>query len=747
MQYSVMYASVIVDIINSEVDKIFEYSVPDGITLSVGFRVKVPFGKGSVLREGYVIALSNTSKYTGGDLKSIASVLSDFPALTEGQIKLAYMMRRYYHTTLAAALRLMFPSQMRGGRVKELTEREVRYKLSDLEYEDAVKKLHYKDGRPKAPKQLSILKYMKDKGKVRTTKLEQAFPGSASARDALVKKGLLSVQTLEIYRSPQKTNILLDSFELSEEQKSAISAIQAEKGKYLLRGVTGSGKTEVYISIVNDCLQKGKSAIVLVPEISLTPQLVAMFMRRIGGSIAVYHSTLSPGERYDEWKRMAVGDAKVVIGARSAVFAPLRNIGVIIIDEEHETSYKSDMHPKYTAHEIARMRANIENASLVLASATPSVESYIKARNGIYQLVEMPNRLFGLKLPEVIVADMRSEVIRGNRTIFSSVLYNKIFEALSAKRQVMLFLNRRGYSNFVMCRSCGYVEYCSSCEVTMTYHANRGALLCHYCGKTRALSKVCPKCQRPYLKHYGIGTQQVEEQTKMRFPNARVLRMDLDTTRGKDAHRKIYEQFHEGNADIMIGTQMIAKGLDFSRVSLVGVIAADNSLFIPDYRSPERTFSLLEQVSGRAGRKDPGKVVIQTCCPDHYAIRYAQKHDYTGFFEEEMRIRRSALLPPYSVFIRFLFTGENKETVISACIDFAEGFKEELSDMMDKLLLIDSGEAPISRIEGRYRWQMLIKALNDGTLAQLRKRLYIYMESKKYSECVFGMEINPQSMI
>lgn len=742
-----MYASVIVDIINSEVDRIFEYSIPDGLNVCVGYRVKVPFGKGNAMREGYVIALSDTLKYTGGEIKNIAGVLSDFPAFTEGQIKLAYMMRRYYHTTLAAALRLMFPSQMRGGHVKDRFEHEVHFSLSDLEFKDALKTLYYKDGRQKAPTQISILEYMKEKRMVKTAELEQVFPGCASSRDALVKKGLLSLKTVKLQRSPKKTQFEQNFIELSDEQINALKTIQSTAGKYLLHGVTGSGKTEVYISIVNDCLKKGKSAIVLVPEISLTPQLVAMFMQRIGGSIAVYHSTLSAGERYDEWKRMAVGEAKVVIGARSAVFAPLRNIGAIIIDEEHETSYKSEMHPKYTAHEIARMRANIENATLVLASATPSVESYIKAKNGIYQLVEMPNRLFGLKLPEVIVADMRAEVIRGNRTIFSAVLYNEICKALSSNRQVMLFLNRRGYSNFVMCRACGYVEYCGSCEVTMTYHANKGALLCHYCGKTRKLGSVCPQCQRPYLKHYGIGTQQVEEQTKLRFPNARVLRMDLDTTRGKDAHRKIYEQFHKGSADIMIGTQMIAKGLDFSRVSLVGVIAADNSLFIPDYRSPEKTFSLLEQVSGRAGRKDPGKVVIQTCCPEHYAIRYAQNHDFIGFFEEEMRIRRSAFLPPYSVFIRFLFTGENREAVIAACVDFAEGFKTEFSDIMDKLLLFDTGEAPVSKIEGRFRWQVLIKALNDGTLAQLRKRLYIYTDKKSYSGCTFGMEINPQSMI
>ncbi len=742
-----MYASVIVDIIHSEVDKIFEYKVPENLQVDIGFRVKVPFGRANKLREGYIIALSETSNYKGGQIKSIAEAISDFPALTTEQIKLAYMMRRYYHATLAAALRLMFPSQMRSNSVRSKFENLFKCSLSDDEFTNAIRKMHYKDGRQKAPKQICILKYMKQNVSATKKEIEKICAGSASALNSLVKKNLLSVSSVHVKRIPQKTLFEPQAVKLSCEQVAAVAAIQSKTGKYLLHGVTGSGKTQVYISIVKDCLKRGKSAIVLVPEISLTPQLVAMFNQSIGNQIAVYHSTLSAGERYDEWKRMAKGEAKVVIGARSAIFAPLRNIGAIIIDEEHESSYKSDMHPKYTAHEIARMRVNIENATLVLASATPSVESYIKAKNKIYELVEMPSRLFGLKLPQVMIADMRVEVIRGNKTFFSAALYNEMCKALEQRKQIMLFINRRGYSNFVMCRACGYVEYCDSCEVTMTYHANRGALLCHYCGKLRSLSKICPQCKRPYLKHYGFGTQQVEEQTKLRFPAAKVLRMDLDTTRAKDAHRKIYEQFHKGEADIMIGTQMIAKGLDFSRVSLVGVIAADNSLFIPDYKSPEITFSLLEQVSGRAGRKDAGKVVIQTSCPDHYAVKYAQNHDYKGFFEEEMRVRRSALLPPYSVFIRFLFSGENREKVISACVDFADGLKAQFSDIFDKLLLFDAGEAPIGRIKGHFRWQVLIKALNDGTLAQLRKRLYIYSDSKEYSGCVLGMEINPQNMI
>lgn len=742
-----MYAKVIVDIVHSEVDRVFEYLVPDGLTPEVGFRVRVPFGRGNALREGYVIALAETPEYQGDDIKPIHSVISDFAALTPGQLKLAQIMRRYYHTTLAASLRLMFPAEMRGGRVRDRFEREYELAVSGAEYDAIAASLMTKDGRVKAPKQLAVLEALKNGGRMASAELLNAVPDCMDAVRALVGKGIVRAHTVETLRSPRRLAERGEEFELTDEQRAAINAVVSSPGKYLLHGVTGSGKTEVYIEIVRHFLAQGKSAIVLVPEISLTPQLVAMFQRRIGSEIAVYHSTLTPGERYDEWKRMATGQARVVIGARSAVFAPLRDIGVIIIDEEHESSYKSDTHPRYTAHEVARMRANIEKASLLLASATPSVESYIKAKNGIYTLIEMKHRLFGLKLPAVEIVDMRDEVIRGNRTIFSGLLYNEISRALADKRQVMLFINRRGYSAFVMCRGCGYVEYCDNCEVTMTYHATRGRLLCHYCGRTRRLNTVCPSCGRPYLKQYGIGTQQVEAQVRQLFPEARVLRMDLDTTRGKDAHLRIYEAFKNGEADILVGTQMIAKGLDFANVTLVGVVSADSSLYIPDYRSPEKTFQLLEQVAGRAGRKDPGKVVVQTYSPDHYAVEYARRHDFIAFFTEEMKVRREALLPPYSVFFRFVFTGKDEKKVREACLNFAEGLKAEFADIRKDILLLDADEAPISRIQGRARWHILIKVLNDERLAQFRKRLYIYTDTKSYKDCAFGMEINPQSMI
>lgn len=742
-----MFASVIVDIVHSSVDRLFEYSVPDGMKLETGYRVKVPFGKGNALREGYVLSLSEQCEFKGDNVKNISSVISDFPALTAGQIKLAGLMQRYYHTTLSVCLRLMFPAEMRGGRVKDKFEREVVFLLSEEEYKKAAVSFLTEAGKIKAPKQFEVLRIMHEHKRLNTKELEAMLTESGSARDALVKKGYLSIEQINAFRSPRKAQETEQEFVLSSDQLNAYNTISSEKGKYLLHGVTGSGKTEVYIKLVQDCLKRGESAIVLVPEISLTPQLVSMFERRIGEHIAVYHSTLSAGERYDEWKRMVLGESRVVIGARSAVFAPLRNVGVIIIDEEHETSYRSDIHPRYTAHEIARMRANIEGASLVLASATPSVESYIKAKNGIYKLVEMPSRLFGLKLPEVLIADMREEIVKGNRTIFSGLLYNEIKTALTLGKQIMLFLNRRGYSTFVMCRGCGYVEQCDRCEVSMTYHSGPEALICHYCGRKRKLRDTCPACGKKYLKQFGIGTQQVEDQVKKLFPEARVLRMDLDTTRGKDAHLKIYEQFKDRKADILIGTQMIAKGLDFENVSLVGVVSADCSLHIPDYRSPEKTFQLLEQVAGRAGRKDPGKVIVQTYNPEHYAVDLAKSHNYVGFFEEEMSVRRQALLPPYSFFFRIVFAGRDEETVKNACMEFAKGLNDEYTDIMEHVLLFDVSEAPVKKIQGKTRWQILIKVLNDDKLAEFRKRLYEYSDGKVYRDCAFGMEINPQSMM
>lgn len=741
-----MFARVIVDIVHSSVDRLFEYHVPENLKLYVGYRVKVPFGKGNAMREGYVLSLSEKSGYSEGTIKDIASIISDFPVFTEGQIKLAGIMRRYYHTTLASCLRLMFPAEMRGGKVRDKYERNILFSLTDQEYKETIETLS-SGGRVKAPKQLEILKLMHDRRHLNTRELERLLPGSASARDALIKKGLLSEEITESFRNPQRTAVPVGDFILTGEQENAYKTISAAKGKYLLHGVTGSGKTEVYIRLVKECLSKGQSAIVLVPEISLTPQLVSMFEGKIGEHIAVYHSTLSPGERYDEWKRMILGESRVVIGARSAVFAPLKNLGIIIIDEEHETSYRSDIHPKYTAHEIARMRANIEGATLLFASATPSVESYIKAKNGIYKLVEMPSRLFGLKLPQMLIADMRNEIVLGNRSIFSGLLFNEMKEALSNGKQVMLFLNRRGFASFVMCRGCGYVEYCDSCAVSMTYHSTSEALVCHYCGRKRKMRETCPVCGKDYLKQFGIGTQQVEAQVKKYFPEARVLRMDLDTTRSKDSHVKIYEQFKARKADILIGTQMIAKGLDFENVLLVGIIAADISLHVPDYRSPERTFQLLEQVAGRAGRKDPGKVVIQTYCPEHYAIEYSKAHDYRGFFDKEMGVRRAALLPPYSVFFRIVFAGRDEETTSSACFDYGNGLNEALSNMKDHILLFDISEAAIKKIEGNVRWQVLIKALNDEKLAELRKTIYSYSDKKIYQGCSFGMEINPPSMI
>ena len=521
----------------------------------------------------------------------------------------------------------------------------------------------------------------------------------------------------------------------------------APAGGFLLHGVTGSGKTEVYLRAIEYARSLGKSAVMLVPEISLTPQMIAMFRQRLREEVAVLHSALSAGQRFDEWRRLRRGAARVVIGARSAVFAPLENIGVIIIDEEHETSYKSDTHPKYQTQEIALKRAEIERCALVLGSATPSVETYYEALNGKYRLLSMPRRLFGLELPKITVVDMREELTKGNRTIFSAELYEGLQKTLRRGMQAMLFINRRGYSTFVMCRGCGYVEYCDHCEVTMTYHSGPDELRCHYCGRTRSVRTVCPECGKPYLKYFGVGTQKVEEETQKLFPTARVLRMDLDTMRKKGAHMEVYERFKNGEADILIGTQMIAKGFDFKNVELVGVMAADTSLRFPDYRSPERTFQLIEQVAGRAGRKGEGSVVVQTYAADHYAVQHAAQHDYTGFYYKEIALRQQGLLPPFGIFIRFVFSGSDEAAVKANAEDFAAGLQEELKPFADKILLLETGPAPIRKIEGKMRYQLLLKMVNDHATQGAYGILYEYTNRKKYGNCVFGLEINPLNML
>lgn len=733
-----MYARVIVDISHTQVDRVFEYKIPDGMNIRKGMRVKVPFGR---MRdtEGVVIGMEAQTEYPEEKLKEILCPLDDFCALTEEQIELAGFIKEKYNTTLASALRFMLPAQVRGGRVCAKTHNVARLAVSGealLEAEQALKK---KDGSIKFPKQMETLALLKEQGECPVSTL------NASAVKSLEKKGVIKIAGAEVARKPfEKTVKKIADYELTQKQQSVLSEIlEGEKKRFLLHGVTGSGKTEIYIRVIRDCIQKGKTAILLVPEISLTPQTYTFLKQRFDEDVAVFHSGLSAGERFDEWMKVKRRQARIVLGARSAVFAPLENIGVIIIDEEHETSYKADNYPKYTAHEIAEERCRLNGAILILGSATPRIETYYEAKQGSYTILKMPNRLFELQLPAVEIVDMCGELKQGNRTAISGKLYDEIERTLANKKQAMLFLNRRGYSTFVMCRSCGYVVKCDSCDVTMTYHKSQDILKCHYCGRVKTPETLCPECGKPHLKYFGTGTQQIEEQVQELFKKARILRMDFDTTGTKDAHMRIFEAFAAHEADILIGTQMITKGFDFKDVTLSAILAADTMLNIPDYRSAERTFCHITQIAGRAGRKEPGTVVLQTYNPTHYAVQYAKYHDYEGFYNEEIALREMAQLPPFSTYVQIQFSGEKREGVIEAVKDFISRLKTVLLPHKHGIISIKASEAAIRRINNMERYHILIHMKNDE---ELIARIYRIFNEAKYANVLTGIDINPASM-
>ena len=562
-----MYAKIVVDIEHSKVDRIFSYHVPDDIEVAVGSRVLVPFGRGNKPVEGYVLGFSDTVEINPKLIKPIYRTLMPYPEFTKQQLALAEWIKSYYITPLVTALRLMFPAEMRGERVKAKVNRCASLVLNPLELAEAKSTLTAKDGKIKAPVMDGLLTLLED-GEKLVSDLTRQFPSANSALKSMEKKGWIKLSERETSRTPY-TNISAyndDNFILSDAQAAAVNAINSSsRNPFLLHGVTGSGKTEVYIRTIAHCVNSGRTAIMLVPEIALTPQLIAMFRSRLGDHIAVYHSGLSAGERYDQWRRLNNGDAKVVIGPRSALFVPLKNVGLIILDEEHENSYRADQHPKYKTHDIAKKRAEIEGANLVFASATPSVETYYEAESGAITLLRLPNRILDVPMPDVSIADMRRELRNGNRTVFSGQLYNEIVETLKQKKQAILFINRRGVASFVMCRGCGHIIRCSDCDVSMTLHndGRDGRLVCHYCGHGQPFNKLCPVCGKPYVKAFGVGTQQIEHQVHLHFPDAKTLRMDFDTTRTKDAHAQIYQAFKNGEADILIGTPAGRQGTGF----------------------------------------------------------------------------------------------------------------------------------------------------------------------------------------
>ncbi len=800
-----MYAKVIVDIPALSLDKAFDYKVPENYQLfiQVGMRVLVPFGKRKI--QGIVWQLTNETDVE--QVKTIAELLDPYPVLTNELLRLGEWLAKETTCFLSSAYGAMIPSAIRAKPKKMIqrqvkkeqlppvlqavfaNKQSVLWKelpkeaafLSTLKQEierghvvvdyvlknktekktilcvrlvktytdeEIAKSIH-----PSAKKQRKMLEWLQERSAEDWVPVKDVLAQtntSMSVVHTLVEKGFLQKEKREIYRDPyeHRNFEVTTALSLTSDQARVLTdiekAITEEKARtYLLRGVTGSGKTEVYLQAIEHVLQKGKEAIVLVPEISLTPQMVERFKGRFGSLVAVLHSALSQGEKYDEWRKILKKEVKVVVGARSAVFAPFENIGLIVIDEEHESSYKQEDHPRYHARDVAIWRGKYHRAPVLLGSATPSLESYARAMRNVYQLLELPSRVNRLPLPHVDIIDMRQELKKGNRTPFSETLFQKMKERLEKKEQTVLFLNRRGFSTFVMCRTCGYTAECPHCEITLTYHHTGRLLKCHYCGHEEPLITTCPACSSEQIRFFGTGTQKVEAELTKLLPEAKVIRMDVDTTSKKGSHEKLLQAFGKKEADILLGTQMIAKGLDFPDITLVGVLAADTLLHLPDFRAAERTFQLLTQVSGRAGReKRPGEVVIQTYSPDHYSIQHAKSHDYIQFAQREMYQRKETGYPPYYYMTLITVAHEDVMKTMKTAENIAKFLRHQLSS---ETKVLGPTVSPIARIKDRYRYQCMIKYRNEPSLKQtLGKILQHYQQEIEREHLLISIDNNPQ---
>ena len=745
------FCQVIVDIAHEDVDRVFTYRVPEGMKLCPGMRVHVPFGRVKRV-EGVVVAMSEACDLPPGRVRDVTDTLEDYPAVMPGLLRLAMRIKESAFCTLAQALRLMFPAQMRGERIHGKTREIVVLTC------DRTVAAQLVASQARAPKRAQVLEALlqNESDETPVEALRKQLGECRQPLLALCRLGFARIEERETLRSPYGAMERLAAQDptLTAQQQEVLSrllpAVEAGKGAFLLYGVTGSGKTEVFIRAVRRCAQLGRTAIVLVPEIALTPQMVMWFRSRFGEDAAVLHSRLSPGERYDEWRRIRRGEVRVVIGARSAIFAPLENVGLIIIDEEHEQSYIADSTPRYDAREVARWRCEDEGATLLLASATPSMRSFAMAGRGDLALLEMPRRVANRPMPTVNVIDMREELKAGNRSVFSGALLTGLTRCLENGHQAILFVNRRGYSTFVSCRSCGYTVTCSQCDVSMTYHSAENVLRCHYCGQEMPVPRTCPECGSPYIKYFGVGTQRVEEEVRKFFPDVPVLRMDNDTTRTKDAHAQLLSRFRSGEARVLVGTQMIAKGLDFPEVTMVGIIAADAMLKLPDYRSAERTFQLLTQVAGRAGRAEhPGEVFLQTYDPEHYAIGAASRQDYRAFFEEEMLRRRRALYPPYTLLARLLYEAdraEDAQAAAEAAMRQMEAFFERRTYLKKYVIALRVMACPVKMIRGKSRWQVTLKIV-DQPICQEAVGKMSEIARTPLEGCACICQVNPSSMM
>lgn len=732
-----LYAEIILNSEALEIDRPFTYKIPVELEekVQVGQIVKVPFGMGNKTSEGFVLSIKEENEVNiSFRVKKISSIITNEPIINEDEIKLINFLREKYLCKYIDAFRLLIPVGIMKG-AKSKRKKVIVFKSDDLSC------IQKHEG------YVDIINFLRENsGKYTKSELINVNSISQYKLNKLIEKGLLVVEEETVFRYNNRTYNIDYEKELTYEQKYVLDEYNnSDNNLFLLKGVTGSGKTEVYMRMVEDVLEKNQSAIVLVPEISLTPQMIERFKGRFGRNVALFHSKLSDGERFDEWFRVKEGKAKLVVGARSAIFLPVKNLGLIIIDEEHENTYKSDQNPKYQTKEVAEFLSEQKGCRVVLGSATPTIETYYRALTGDLKLLELNSRVDGKAMPPMKIVDMRNELRSGNISLFSRELFRDMQEKFSKGEQIILFLNRRGFSTFVSCRSCGYVFKCEECDISMTYHRS-GLLVCHYCGKTKRSPEKCPKCDSKYVKFFGAGTQRVEEEVKKYFKNARVLRMDVDTTRGKDSYENIYSSFKEGKADILIGTQMISKGLDFKNVTLVGVLAADMSINIPDYRAAERTFQIITQVAGRAGRGEKqGKVVIQTYTPEHYSLEYAVNYDYEGFYEKEFTVRALMKYPPFGKIL--LINGISKKEELLK--NFMHKIFNVIKPLAEKELDVDVlGPIPclVSKVKENYRWQIVMKGEFESEFAKKIKEL-LYDENKNvYNDIRISMDINPNNL-
>lgn len=722
-----MFAKIIIDQDAKALDKVFEYSIPEGMQVEVGERVVVPFGARTV--QGFIVGIESISQYDASKIKSITKKIEDFPVIKAEMLELMLFMAEKLHLKLASILRLFLPSEMRTDKVKELIVRYVRL-AKDFDMPSA-----------RAKKQIAIIEYLKENEMAKFSDVSTLF--GYAPLSALVESGTVVVEEKQQNRTPAFDTIKRDVKKLTLLQQRAVDTISQNR-TYLLHGVTGSGKTEVYMNLIERQLDLGKTALMLVPEISLTPQVLSNFKARFGDKVALIHSGLSAGERFDEWKRIFFGEARVVVGARSAIFSPIENLGIVIIDEEHEQSYVSESNPRYDTHMIAEFRRKYNNCALVLGSATPSIDSYAKAIDGEFDLVEMPVRVNGMEMPKIVVVDMLMEMRQGNNQIFSVPLFFELKNIIEQKKQAMIFINRRGFSSFQRCRQCGYVAKCSDCDVSLVYHRFEDRLKCHYCGKRYKALDICPSCGSRDIKQGAVGTERVVEELHKLFPDVRILRMDNDTTQKKNGHREILNEFKNTKPAILVGTQMIAKGHDFEDVLLVGIIDADQSLFQADYRSIERTFQLITQVAGRAGRSaTQGRVILQTYSPRHYVYRFATNYDYKGFFKKEANLRKVTNFPPYARIVRILFSHENENTVAQECKLCYNKVKEIKEKNPQDFVYLDVMKAPLNKIKNKFRFQIMMRFKLDRA-DEIEKMIFDCVDEKCKSSVFF--EINPNNL-